>query len=164
MKYLAFVLSMVVAGCGGAGAGESTSQEAPVIAPIQATAVEPDTQTPEPVVAKEKTGPVDITGAWENSSCGERQYPRKVSFNDKGTFTGLDEVAPCPPNAMCVWSGIISWGGTWKLEDRDIVIDIKPIGGDKQPDSLPKGFVVLATDPVSIGEREGDVICPYQKK
>lgn len=105
----------------------------------------------------------DITCMWENSSCGERKYRRQINFFEDGRFDALDEVAPCPPGKSCVWSGIIKWTGNWTLKDRVIALEIKQQKDEKIPENAPSEFQVVDDDPVSIGELNGEVICPYQK-
>ncbi|MBW2277971.1 MAG: hypothetical protein JRF63_10785, partial [Deltaproteobacteria bacterium] len=79
-----------------------------------------------------------------------------------GNFTAIDSVAPCPPKARCVWSGIIRWSGTWDIDGELISLEIKPAEGEKMPDTMPTEFVVLGRDPLSIGERAGELVCPYR--
>jgi hypothetical protein len=106
---------------------------------------------------------LDVTGMWENSSCGERKYKRTINFVKEGRFNAMDEIAPCPPEKKCVWSGIVLWRGTWFLQDRSVKLDIEPLQTDKLPETMPEEFVVLTEEPVSVGEKSGDIICPYQK-
>lgn len=166
MKPLFFTIAaIVVMGCGGVGsvsgqaAGEDdNNRESPPPPPAQTK--------PDNAVVEQSSGDArspDFTGMWENSSCGERKYKRSVNFEKEGRFNALDEVAPCPPDKRCVWSGIIRWSGTWTLEDRTITLDIKPPDTGKLPENVPQEFAVVDDDPISIGERSGEVICPYKK-
>jgi hypothetical protein len=149
-------VAILALGCGGAGSNQGVEVEgepAPVPEPEAPAA-------PDEGAADDRAGPV---GSWENGSCGEREYNRRVNFLRSGNFTAIDAVAPCPPNAQCVWSGIIRWSGTWKLEGDVIQLAIKPIEGEKLPEAMPTEFVVLGRDPFSIGERIGDLVCPYRR-
>lgn len=147
-------VAILALGCGGAGSNHGTeSDEGPDPEPEAPTAVE--TSTP--------AGPTDLVGSWENGSCGDREYDRRINFLGSGNFTAIDAVAPCPPKAKCVWSGIIRWSGKWYAEGDLIRLEIKPVEGEKMPDTMPSEFVVLGRDPLSIGERLGELVCPYRR-
>ncbi|MDJ0763282.1 MAG: hypothetical protein QNJ97_09865 [Myxococcota bacterium] len=103
-------------------------------------------------------------GVWENASCGDRKFNRQITFLTNGRFAAIDQVAPCPPDETCVWSGIIEWHGTWKINGRLILIDVATTKAGKMPEQLPDGFVVLTESPLSIGERNGPLVCPYQQR
>lgn len=144
------VVAVLALGCGGAGSNHEveTDQEPKPEAPASST---------------EADGPVDVIGSWENGSCGDREYNRRVNFLGSGNFTAIDAVAPCPPKARCVWSGIIRWSGSWDIDGELIRLEIKPAEGEKMPDTVPTEFVVLGRDPLSIGERTGELVCPYRR-
>jgi hypothetical protein len=164
MKRLFFATAAVlVFGCGSMG---SNSGQPPEEADGE-KAPPPAAKTPAKQVAPaQDNGPkkMGIIGLWENSSCGERKYKRTINFTQNGQFIAVDEVAPCPPDKRCVWSGIIHWRGSWTLSDRSIALVPTSSGTEKLPETVPNEFVVLSEDPLSIGERSGDVVCPYQKK
>jgi hypothetical protein len=151
-------VALLAIGCGGA----VSSADDGAADPGQASAVDVADQpaaSGEPVASDV---PVDPVGSWENGSCGDRDYNRRVNFLASGSFTALDLVAPCPPKAQCVWSGIIRWSGTWELDGELIRIVVKQ-DGERMPEALPTEFVVLARDPLSIGERIGGIVCPYRR-
>lgn len=52
-----------------------------------------------------------LTGTWN----GEADWPIEWSFRPDATFTKRDLIAPCPPDAECIWSGIVTNTGTWDL-------------------------------------------------
>ncbi|MFO8072871.1 MAG: hypothetical protein R6V85_13440 [Polyangia bacterium] len=134
----------------------------------------PETGTTEPGASSAAARDVDpergaagvvepgLLGAWENSSCGERKYRRRIEFFADGRFSALDEVAPCPPGAQCVWSGIVRWQGSWKIDGDLIELEPKPIEGERPLENPPDAFVVLGRDPYSIGEKTGELVCPYR--
>ena len=103
-----------------------------------------------------------IHGTWENGSCGERKYNRKISFEEGGKWKAVDEIAPCPEGEECDLTGIIEWRGTWSLEGK--VISFEPVREQNQrmPETIPDSFVVLIENPISIGEKKGTLVCPYQ--
>jgi hypothetical protein len=104
-----------------------------------------------------------FVGVWENSSCGEREFLRRIELKGDGTFSAVDEVAPCPPEAKCVWSGVINWRGTWEKAGERIALSLEPVPGEKPLEFQPEGFVILAEDPVSIGEQTGELVCPFRR-
>ncbi len=161
MKLLVLTMGAVLfAGCGGASSGGTAAEDNEGQAQDPAAqGKDGNAETPLSTAA-----PVDITGPWENSSCGDRQYRRQITFQEGGKFAAVDEVAPCPPGTQCVWSGIVYWHGTWSLVDHTISLNSKPVEAGKMPEQLPEEFVVLAEQPLSIGEKYGEIICPYQKK
>jgi hypothetical protein len=154
-------LALLAIGCGGAAAATPESAEAGSVTAGDAETGGGETTTSVSDAATVSPG-FSPVGRWENSSCGERKFLRRINFTDDGTFAALDEVAPCPPKVVCVWSGIIHWRGTWKLDGPLIRLAIEPIAGKKPPEAPPETFVVLADDPPSIGEQAGDLTCPYQ--
>jgi len=63
-----------------------------------------------------------VEGTWESLSCGERHYARSITIMKGGGFGMTDLVAPCPAGAKCVWSGIVYYSGTWKIDDGRLKI------------------------------------------
>jgi hypothetical protein len=95
-----------------------------------------------------------ITGAgvvdqrWRSERCGPRHWPRTLFFAADGGFTALDEVAPCPAGAACVWSGIDQYVGSWAdgAHERTLTITAGHHVG-----TLPTRFTLNATGaPVEI--------------
>lgn len=157
MRRFAFFPCFLVMACGGYSGGKAVESEVE----------DPETEgesLPRSVSDEDTASEETIQGVWENSSCGERKYLRRVQFRGDSAFTAVDEVAPCPPSAKCVWSGIINWGGSWKRIDD--VIEIVPVfdKSSKAPETVPTEFLVLSKNPLSLGERDGDVVCPFQRK
>jgi len=146
--------AFLLCGCGSAGANSGGGGE-PEQGPAPATPI-----APRPDQGGAIDGPV---GVWENGSCGERKYRRRIEFFADGRFAALDEVAPCPPGARCVWSGIIRWLGTWSMEDRRVSISVKPLEGEKLPEAVPDFFEFSPDPPATLAERTGDLLCPYRR-
>ncbi len=156
----------LIAGCGSTSSNGAApeNEETPSIAEeSQAEVSAADTVAKKPD-GKEKISSSSIIGPWENSSCADRRYRRQINFQEGDKFVAIDEVAPCPPKARCVWSGIIHWSGTWSLENDTITLKITPVKSGKAPESPPEQFIVLDANPISIGEANGDIVCPYQKR
>ena len=68
-----------------------------------------------------------------------------------------------PLTADSVWSGVIHWGGLWKENGELIEIEPKFEKAAKTPETVPNGFVVLGRGPFSLGEQDGEIVCPYQR-
>ncbi len=158
----ALAAAVLLAACGSAATnGQAGDEAAPKYPPYPAPTAGDE---PAETVAEGSDATADgIVGAWENGSCGERKYRRRIELFAGGRFTAVDEVAPCPPGARCVWSGIIRWQGTWVLEDRVIAITVEPAKGDRLPDVVPGSFEIVSDDPPVLGERTGDLVCPYRR-
>lgn len=110
------------------------------------------------------TQPSQIAGTWENSSCGERKFRRRVELQVSGKITGTDFIAPCPPRAQCVWSGIVGWHGQWTATAENLQVSLEPLAGDSPGSAaLPEGFVILGSTEPGLAERSGALVCPYQR-
>ncbi len=160
MKLRYFFSSIVfIVGCGGATASINPEVDSPKVEPTpQQTALgEP------PGSNEEDVSTPDFLGKWHNASCGERKYRREINFIDTGKFTAVDEEAPCPKGENCALPGIVEWQGTWTQNDKTIPLNVIPKAKTKAPERLPLEFVILREDPISIGERDNHLICPYQK-
>ncbi len=73
----------------------------------------PPPPPPPPMCDPTTTGVRDIIGSFSNND--PAPYPRTYEFAADGSFTVSDAVAPCPPGAACVWSGIVTNRGRWTL-------------------------------------------------
>jgi hypothetical protein len=113
---LAMALVLLTGGCprddrpgGSDGAGSSR----------QATATAPTASAAPPADAS------GWVGTWASSPCGERPYVRVVELRPKGVAAVHDRVSPCPPKVACVWSGIISYEGTWELKQGRVQLKLE---------------------------------------
>lgn len=154
MKYWVFGIAIIaLAGCQKKSSTEVVTKHFPNIPqPVPAA-------QPEPFQLQASA----LAGEWQNASCGERQYLRRITFVADGTFTAIDEVAPCPEDAQCVSSGIIEWRGTWRTDGKTIPIEATPAEEGRLPELLPEAFVVVAEAPLSVGEQIGSTVCPYRR-
>lgn len=165
MKSLGLLCGLlVVIGCGGSGSKEVASGENTIPSAGSPDVSDPAGDGGSAAQEPQDGGEEQVLGAWENASCGDRKYLRKISFLPDGRFFAVDEVAPCPQNAKCVYSGVIPWHGTWTLSDKVIALEVDFKSDTKKPEILPDGFVVLSGEPCLIGERDGDLVCPYRKR
>ena len=61
-----------------------------------------------------------LAGEWSDVVDGA--YPTTYAFLANGTFSRADAVSPCPAGAVCIWSGIVTTGGTWKLAGTTVAL------------------------------------------
>jgi len=163
MKRISIVLCLFLAfGCGGAGAGKSGTGA--VGEPAASTPVAADETTPVAAQDDARSSGDELYGVWENASCGERRYLRRIEFQNGGRFTAVDEVAPCPDGDNCVSSGLLHWQGAWRLVDRVVELTLESVDGTRAPDQTPDEFVVLSDAPFSVGSRSGKLVCPFKKR
>lgn len=116
----------------------------------------------EPDPAPEAPPPPDPTanwiGAWSSPSCGVRPFERRIVFEAGGTVRGEERISPCPPDASCVWSGIVPWTGTWTLAGDTITIAVK---GELEPRATQKPPETLTWKDAPV-EMVGAEACPYE--
>jgi hypothetical protein len=86
----------------------------------------PATASPTPTAAPGATG--SLVGSWTSASCGERAYPRQITFAEGGTFQAADLVSPCPPKVVCVWSGIINYKGRFAVSGSSVTLTVQDGG------------------------------------
>lgn len=96
---------------------------------------------------------------WASAPCTGRHYPRKILLQPGGTFHAWDLVSPCPPNARCVWSGIVERSGTWRLEDDVLHLVVERSGTAPGPFPFPDR---LLRTQAGLQEPDGD--CTYEEE
>ena len=105
----------------------------PAAPPVTATPATPTTPaTPAtatlPSTPLPSTAPgvvlLTLDGTWESASCGNRAYPRRITFAEAASFTAEDLISPCPKGTTCVWSGIINRQGTYKVEKDTVTLTV----------------------------------------
>lgn len=115
---------------GGAEAAPADAGEAPA---AEADPVELDE-------GAEADAPAPGVGTWHTLDCGA-DYARELIVGEDGTFTHLDLVSPCPPNARCMWSGVVTRQGTWTVQGPTLTLTA---GGE--PEGLGDGASVGMAD------------------
>lgn len=144
----------------------SSQHEEPVKAPVAVPA-----PAPEPVEAEEAQAEPDgprvapgrfpTPSAWSSPACDERPYERQIRFDD-GRFAAKDLVSPCPPDKVCVWSGIIDRTGTWTLDRKQLRLTVSgEKGQDTQADKFPLPPQLWLAADGTLTEDEG--ACPYAR-
>ena len=96
-----------------AGTHEPTVTEPPPAPPDVAPEIAPSVVPAPPPPGETGTR---FVATWTSPECGERTYERRITLNPDFTFVGEDLVSPCPPDVACIWSGIVTWSGSWAVE------------------------------------------------
>jgi hypothetical protein len=73
---------------------------------------------------------VVFTGDWTSTGCEGRSYARNLYIASDHSYAGIDLVSPCPPNAKCMWSGLVAYTGIWKQEGNKVLL--REIGAPKE--------------------------------
>ncbi|MCB0138018.1 MAG: hypothetical protein KDD75_23135 [Caldilineaceae bacterium] len=82
---------------------------------------------------------------------GKGQWEIEFVFKDDGTFTRNDLVSPCPADAVCFWSGIVTNSGSYTISGSTISLTYKDGGNEMMGVSLPKSLTAkLDCDQVRI--------------
>jgi hypothetical protein len=122
----------------------------PPDSPPTPTAPGPTTQAPAPQPTTTAPAPGGVAGKWSSPACGARTYERRLALEADGSFAAEDRVSPCPPNVVCVWSGIVIRRGHYAVASGAIQLAVDGTGaGPGQP--LPPALSVDASGaPVEI--------------
>lgn len=142
----------------------------PVAAPAEPVGSTPSASPAEEPPAEEATPELEVTaalvsftGTWSSDSCGERTYARQVELETGGSYTGMDLVSPCPPNARCAWSGVVTFAGSWRQDGAVVVLGENEVsepatGAKARPERLH--FDPLTT---RLYEEDGEARCYYER-
>ena len=79
---------------------------------------------------------VGVAGRYVGEPCGARTYVRNLELRADGTYEIEDRIAPCPPDAVCMWSGIVTFAGTWAETEPGVALTESP--GPERPGSQPR--------------------------
>lgn len=131
---------MFVVGCSSTPGGTSPDgvDVTPSSSPV-ASATPTAGPTAAPTSSSSGASAASVAGDYTSPSCGKRTYPRELSLGADGHFTASDLVSPCPPKAVCVWSGIVVRQGTYTTNGSSVTL--VPEGGPTGQPGEP-----LATD------------------
>ncbi len=99
-----------------------------------------------------------VVGGWSSPSCGDRKYTRTIRFDDKGGFAAQDLVSPCPPDAKCIWSGIVDRKGSYVAAGKQLKLTIT--NAPKGPGAAFPETLELSPGPT---EKQGGVTCVYAR-
>jgi hypothetical protein len=108
----------------------------------------PAAQPPAPAPVAEPARTVDWTGTWTSASCGDREYERAVVLAAEQRATVEERISPCPPDAQCMWSGVVVFEGSWKADGDTLTLALGEPLGAPQGGETP-------TPPTSLTHRDG---------
>ena len=106
----------------------------------------------------------DLARTWRSESCGDRTYAREMVLLDGGTYVRVDLVSPCPPGARCVWSGILTYRGSWSFDGTAIAISgEQQVGATGGGDAFGPGprKLIHQADPLMLVEPLASARCEY---
>lgn len=128
---------MVGLGCAGTPEGNSPDASGSAASTPSATSVASlPTAAPSAAPSASSTGggsSTTLVGTWVSPSCGGRKYPRELTLDAGGHFSSRDLVSPCPPKAVCVWSGIVVHQGTYTSTSTSLKLVPDPDGSVNGP-------------------------------
>jgi hypothetical protein len=104
-----------------------------------------------------------IIGAWSSPSCGDRTYPREITFDEAGGFHAADLVSPCPPNVACVWSGIVHYSGKYSVSGATITLVIEEGKDQKMGKPLPSSLSIAAANGAPTEKDANGAACVYKR-
>ena len=118
----------------------------------------PDETTQTPVVEQDPSR-FATPSAWHSAACEGRAYERQITFTD-GHWAAVDLVSPCPPDVVCVWSGIIDRTGTWTLDRKQLRLTVDDNAAEEpQASKFPMPEHLWLGADGTLTEDEGN--CPY---
>lgn len=152
---LALVPALLGAGCAPSPDPNAPDYGSTTTAPTTGTATEPTGTDASPAVS--------VVGTWASASCGDRTYPRHIDFAAGGTFSATDLVSPCPPQVVCVWSGIVHRTGRYSVDGDAITLTVSgPGGAPGKPFPASLGLDPRTGAPIET-DSAGNV-CPYERR
>lgn len=105
-----------------------------------------------------------VVGTWTSGPCAARNYPRDITLSADHSFEAIDKVAPCPPGARCVWSGLVLWRGTWRLASDRIELERDQGAAGKQPQHVAAALTpAYENGQLVLRATEDGAECPYTK-
>ncbi len=163
---IVFAASLLAACAGKEPANTASGDEAPAAGEVK-TNVEPmSPETPDPSEGEPVSGEVDasgppVVGDWHTIDCGV-EYPVELSLADDGSFELKDLVSPCPPNARCMWSGVVLRSGTWSAQGPTVTLTV-----EGEPRDLQSADMALSEVPSTVSlahdSLKGANGCLYRK-
>lgn len=128
------MLALIVFGC----VGKAPETQAPT-GPI------PEVSAPIPEASAPPVAPAAaaVPGRYDGPACGKREYVRQIDLRVDGSYEIQDLVAPCPPDVACMWSGILTFTGTWVETAQGIGVTEAP--GAQGPEGQPRAAAYTRT-------------------
>ncbi len=141
--------------CSGKSNGE-------VDAPVKPSVEEPSGPT-SPPPPQDAEAPGAVVATWLGEPCGERAYPRELTFTPDFRYHGRDLISPCPEGVTCIWSGILEYTGTWQGDANLITLHEESAQSSEQGQPRPTAMRHTHSGHLTTEPREG-VICGFTKQ
>ncbi len=101
--------------------------------------------------------PLDPPATLVAEPCTPRPYVREIVLEPGSRFTARDLVSPCPPNVLCVWSGIVVRTGNATWHDGALALEVTVrVDG---PPGAPFPDRLVPAGPGTYHDADG---CPYR--
>lgn len=84
----------------------------------------------------------ELVGDWTGKG---PNWEVQFTFNKDYTFEKRDLVSPCPPNAVCFWSGIIFNSGAFQINTNDVELKFQTDSTFSGQVTFPKHLAVQRT-------------------
>ena len=84
----------------------------------------------------------ELVGEWTAKG---PQWEVQLTFNKDFTMQKRDLVAPCPPEAVCFWSGIVTNEGAFQINPNDVELKFSTDNDFNGGVTLPKHLAVSRT-------------------
>jgi hypothetical protein len=131
------------------------THEPPVTDPV----APPPPEVPAPPPPETGETGTRFVATWTSAECGERTYERRITLNPDFSFVGEDLVSPCPPDAACIWSGIVTWSGSWAMEGPALKLTETSAIPDDQ--GMDRPTELKHNRGGQLTEQSGELTCPY---
>jgi len=101
-----------------------------------------------------------LVGLWWSGACADRSYPRELELSSDHSFVARDLVSPCPPAVTCVWSGIVTWSGSWSTTEQGVALTVVQAGQGPGTQTHPDHLGIAHE---ALVETRGDQQCSYAR-
>ena len=107
-------------------------------------------------------GKEDLIGTWSSPSCGDRTYARTIQFDTSDNFHAQDLVSPCPPDVVCIWSGIVYTEGRYQVAGEKVRLVTDTTNPGMIAKAFPEELQIDAKNNLLIEVSPQGERCPYK--
>ena len=120
--------------------------------------ITPEPAPPSPAGADQSSSDdpaAEFIGRWFGIRCASRGYRRDIEMRVDRTFSATDLVSPCPADVECIWDGIVSRSGNWRLRGGGL-IELLGSYHSNQAKPLPGGLRYNRTEDLLVEAVPGE--------